>query len=452
MGRRLPLGLGILLVSACAPGGLPGLRGARVPELSGAAGPPAHVVLIDVAGLTAPLASPEPGGPRLLPMVAALGDAGVSAQEVEPAAPASSRPVAATLLTGRTPSRHGVAGEWWQEVPGGTHGIVARVPVPTEPTLLSVAAARGFGAGALAWPGARREGLRVFSPEAVLDAAAAAGGDADAPARDARLVDLACDAFAGDPPPRLLVLRLAQGAAAVRADGPASAAARAAWGRVDREVARLVRCLESAARIDRTAIFLAGDHALVDWHTTIEPNVALARAGLVTPQTPGPGIAAWSAVARSSGGSAFVYARSERDAMLARRALEEAAAQTPGFRVVPAEEMMRLGADPEAWFGLDAEPGFAFGIAAAGPLVHAAAGKGVGGYLASRPSPAFVAFGRGVRSRVRIPRLRQVDVAPTLARLLGLSVPGAEGGVLVGVLDPAASPPVNLTLEKIDDL
>ena len=49
----------------------------------------------------------------------------------------------------------------------------------------------------------------------------------------------------------------------------------------------------------------------------------------------------------------------------------------------------------------------------------------------------FVAWGRGLRERVQIPEMRQTDVAPTVAYLLGLALDtGAEGGrPLVGLLN-----------------
>jgi hypothetical protein len=52
--------------------------------------------------------------------------------------------------------------------------------------------------------------------------------------------------------------------------------------------------------------------------------------------------------------------------------------------------------------------------------------------------PACVLWGRGVRGGVTIPWLRQSDVAPTLARLLGASLEAENGRPLVGVLDVGA--------------
>jgi len=46
----------------------------------------------------------------------------------------------------------------------------------------------------------------------------------------------------------------------------------------------------------------------------------------------------------------------------------------------------------------------------------------------------FVAWGPGIARGLRIPVMELTDVAPTLAPLLGLSLDGVEGRVLVGVL------------------
>jgi hypothetical protein len=105
--------------------------------------------------------------------------------------------------------------------------------------------------------------------------------------------------------------------------------------------------------------------------------------------------------------------------------------------------MLRLGADPEAWFGLDAAAGFGFDDAARGPLIAPSAARGLSGRLEPEgvPSPAFLAFGRGFRRSVRVPEMSQLDVAPTLAAALGLVLEGAEGRALVGLL--AGAPAVS---------
>jgi hypothetical protein len=125
----------------------------------------------------------------------------------------------------------------------------------------------------------------------------------------------------------------------------------------------------------------------------------------------------------------------------AREVLQAEARASGVFRVLSADEMLRAGADPDAWFGLEAEPGYVFEDAASGPLLRAAAVRGAGGYVSPLPAlqPGFAAWGRGVRRGIRIPVMRQTDVAPTLARLLGVPLEGSEGRVLIGLLEVAPS-------------
>lgn len=109
----------------------------------------------------------------------------------------------------------------------------------------------------------------------------------------------------------------------------------------------------------------------------------------------------WNALARSNGGSAFVYARQEDDALLARRALEEAAGQTGAFHVVSAQEMLARGADPQAWFGIDAAPGWVFEDGAEGARLGPASQRAAGGYAPGEPRMAtgLVAWGPGCARR-----------------------------------------------------
>jgi hypothetical protein len=250
------------------------------------------------------------------------------------------------------------------------------------------------------------------------------------------LVEVACRLLSGSEPPHLLLLQLSQTALALASRGVEAAETRAAFAAADSGVARLLRCASERGRLERTVFAVVGDHGATALHTMVAPNVVLAAAGLLTPRQVGSDLVSWAAIVRSNGGSAFVYARRRENALLARTALEEAASQTGAFRVVSAEEMLRLGADPDAWFGLEAEPGFAFGDEARGLLLRPALLRGGWGYLPDRSEmdAGFVAWGPGLGRGLRIPEMRQTDVAPTLARLLGLSLEGVDGRVLIGVL------------------
>jgi predicted AlkP superfamily pyrophosphatase or phosphodiesterase len=268
----------------------------------------------------------------------------------------------------------------------------------------------------------------------------AASGRPGAP-RDSLLVDLFCNVVAAEPPPGLILLRLSQTEGVLRAHGPHSQRARDAFARVDADLGELLGCLDRAGSLESAAIVVVGDRALLPVHTAIRPNSVLAEAGLISLEASG-AIESWSAVVRSNGGSAFVYAREEGSAVDARSALRAEAERSGAYRIVPADEMIRRDADSEAWFGLEARPGFAFEDSSRAPLLRPATLRGAGGYLETRsdPGPAFVAYGRGVRRSLRIPEIDQLDVAPTIAKLRGLQLPGARGRTLVGVLHLPADP------------
>jgi hypothetical protein len=465
MSARLPTLAALLAAAALAcvgPGGAPAPT-IEVPALAGPAARPQHVVLVSLAGLGSDRYRRDGGAAPAMPALAALARAGVAADAVEGVTPASVYPAHATLVTGELPAGHGIVADRVLGPQGVRAAHYSHATRLRAPTLWQRSTEAGHSVAALAWPttvGAEiamrlpdlepvRGGetwLGVLADAAtpeVLALARASGGEAPAanspgPARDGVLVGIACSLLEAPKPPALLLLRLSQTEQPLLLHGPDSPEADAAFAHADGEIARLFSCLRRGPARDATALLVMGDRGIAPVYGVLAPNTALARAGLLTP-VPGieTSVTQWSAIARSNGGSAFVYAQKERDAVLARSALEKEAARGGCFRVVAAEELLRGGADPEAWFGLEGAPGFVFDDAGAGAFLVPAAIRGAGGYLPSRAAmdTGFVAWGRGLRTRVRIPRMQQADVAPTAARLLGIDLGEVSGRPLIGALD-----------------
>ncbi len=468
----------LLAASACAaPGSSPapapaggGRSAGGALQLPAPAPPPGArplvLVLVSVAGMEPSHYRGSGAARPWMPTVAALAAAGVSADAVEAVAPATKYPAHATLLTGRTPARHGITADLLI----GRNGVRAtrywHASHLKAETLWQLVANSRRGVASLGWPSTVGASIPILLPDvvptrrgqswleaagdattpAILEAAKSAGGtdpatDHAGPARDRVLVELACRLLSAPEPPVLLLLHLSQTEPAIVAHGPDSAETQASFAAADRDVARLLGCLDGAGHLASSAIAVVGDHGTAPVHTLIEPNAVLAHEGLLEASNGnGDGVRSWKALVRTNGGSAFVYAESDAAALQARGALEDAAFRTGVFRVVTARDMLAVGADPSAWFGLEAEPGFAFGNAPREPLLRAAAQRGVGGYLppSAEMSAGFVAWGRGLRSGIRIPKMRQTDVAPTLAPLLGVELPENEGRELVGVLSLSA--------------
>jgi hypothetical protein len=435
---------------------------------------PQRLVLVAIDGFTpeAYLSSSSRGlaapDRALAPSITRLAGSGVFAGAVETVVPAAVYPAHASLVTGRWPDAHGVASDRLlgdKGVRETGHWHASRL---SGPTLWTAAREQRIGVLSLGWPSTLGAAIELLVPDiepvrpgedwlASLSGATTPwllteliGIEREAdhegwptPAeRDAALVTLACKVAASSQAPGLWLLRLRQAGTVLEAAGPGSPAALSALSAADAEVGRLVGCLEDADLLESTALVVVGSRAVLPVHSRIRPNLALEQAGLVTrargDSAEETAIASWSAIARSNGGSAFVYATGESTAVLAKAALIEAAQRSGAFRVVSATELRSMGGDPLAWFGVEAEPGYLFADAVAGPLMSASPERGAGGYLTDPPGSGvgLVARGAGIRSQVQILRMRQIDVAPTVAVLMGLELDGTQGRPLVGMLAP----------------
>jgi hypothetical protein len=106
-----------------------------------------------------------------------------------------------------------------------------------------------------------------------------------------------------------------------------------------------------------------------------------------------------------------------------------------------------MGGFEGAAFALCASPGYMFGpppvaapAAAAGPastsVLQAGERRGTHGYCPDEPAmdAAFLAAGPGIRKLGAIPRIRMIDVAPTLAAILGVALPDTDGLAIAGIL------------------
>lgn len=421
---------------------------------------PERLVVVSVHALTPDRYLGSDGGPAM-PTVAALGAAGIAAEAVQAVFPPTSYPAHASLVTGLPPGRHGVAADRRLGPDGVEAERTDQAGAIAGTTLWKAVADAGGSVASLDWPTTGGAAIADLLPDLdaarrgaswpalmakgttprVADLAHRAGSDSPAswlpgPERDAVLASVACGLLTTDPPPRLLLLRLTQTEAALDRAPPGSPAVRQAFASADAQIGRVLECLRAKNRLATTAIAVVGDHGVLPVHTAIRPNRVLADVGLLVIEPNEQRLIRWDALARSNGGSAFVYAKTAELALDARRALEESASATGAFRVMSADEMLRDGADPQAWFGLEASPGYAFDDAFAGSVIAPAAQLAVGGYAPGQPRMAagFVAWGPGLRGPLRVPEMRQTDIAPTLARLLGVPLAGSEGRVLVGLL------------------
>ncbi len=201
--------------------------------------------------------------------------------------------------------------------------------------------------------------------------------------------------------------------------GPGSLAALGAMAFVDGCVAEVVEAVRQAGMTARTTFLIVSDHGFKGYTNEIRPNIALEANGLGK-----------SVYVLPEGGSGFVYlAPGSGPEVLAKA--KEALKTVDGIgEVIGQERFAALGLptperDPQMFqLLLTAKSGYSFSGAKGGPATAAVPQQsGSHGYLASDPDldAIFIASGFGVKPGMKLERVANIDVAPTIAKLLGVS-------------------------------
>jgi hypothetical protein len=207
--------------------------------------------------------------------------------------------------------------------------------------------------------------------------------------------------------------------------GPGTLAATSAVAFLDSCVARIVDAVREAGMMDRTTFLIVSDHGFKRFTKQVRPAVALAAAGLGS-----------KVFAMSEGGSAFVFFDMAQAAELRPRITAALSAVEGIDRIVGPEGFAALGLpppdrDPQMFqLLLTAKDGFDFSDSKGGPVTAAVPQQGGShGYLAADPDmdAVFIAAGYGVKSGANPARVENIDLAPTIAELLGVALPSARG-------------------------
>ena len=197
--------------------------------------------------------------------------------------------------------------------------------------------------------------------------------------------------------------------------------------------------IDAALANDPAALVaIVSDHGFIATHSAVNLRTRFIDAGLIQlveplPAHAPPAIAAWDAQVWPGAAVAAIVLRDRADA----RARGRVAALLADLhaddrngiaRVIAAPELAATGGFPEADFLVEFAPGFYAGAALRGDLVVPATSRGTHGYLPERPEmhAAFFVKGRGVAARKNLGVVDMRQIAPTLARALGveLKTPG----------------------------
>ncbi|MEO6739068.1 MAG: ectonucleotide pyrophosphatase/phosphodiesterase [Chthoniobacteraceae bacterium] len=242
--------------------------------------------------------------------------------------------------------------------------------------------------------------------------------------------------------PNLLLFHLLTTDAVNHANGPGSIASYAAYAYADRLIGDLLDSVAHAGLRDRATIVVVTDHGFKKVQKATHPNVALSDAGLI--RVKDGKTTSCDAYAMSQGGLAFVYLtdRTRRAELLPK--LKTLCAGIEGVKeVVDGNDGPMLGMPTPAEnqgmgdLVLFAKDGYAFKEGVTGALVDESKGYlGTHGYPNTDPEldGIFLASGYGIKPGVKLDRVRNLDVAPTVAELLGVPLPDVDGKVLSEIL------------------
>jgi predicted AlkP superfamily pyrophosphatase or phosphodiesterase len=405
-----------------------------------------------------------------LPTLRRLAERGVVAPRMETVYPSTTWPTHASLMTGVSPARHGVVGNYILNRARGRVEDLTGDPIYDAPRLLraptvyDLAHAAGLRTAAIDWPATRQCPsldwcLPFFKDQAVFETETPAavweelgrlgfprdrqGEWAQLPRRflkDAMVADLAAHVARQHRPDLLLVHFLCTDSLQ-HLHGPRSPEAYWAIEYVDGLIGRFLATLPAGELEERTDLFVVSDHGFLAVDREVRPNVRLRQLRLLRVDAQGRLEGEARFVTNHGAGYLYLMGGDRRA-----RAHELAAALSDLEGVAHAwtgDEYAGLGLPSPAEnplvgdVVLEAAPGWSFGDEARGDdLVAPPRYRGNHGYLPAHPDNGafFLAAGPGLVRGRRLPAVRSRDVAPTLAHLLGLRMQGVEGRLLEGAI------------------
>ena len=351
-----------------------------------------------------------------LPNLARLEREGLRAGRLVPVYPSNTFPGHVSLATGTYPDVHGIIDNRFYDPERGRYSYSPDADwIEAEP--LWIAAERqGVPAATYFWVGSESD----WRGQGTRYRIAPFDGDRPTSAKVDQLLEWL--ALPPEERPRLIMSYWGGADGAGHDHGPDSDAVADALEADDAQLGRLLAGMDALGLWDRTTLILVSDHGMTSWSRHLDLAGVLADAGIEA-------TVVGSAVAQ-------VYLEDPADAAAALAAasvLEPARA----FRREDVPSEWRL-AHPRRSGDLVVvtEPPYSFtrpgGLSSWMAKLYFAVGGDFGGhgYDPSLPDMAgvFFAMGRGVPRDLVVPEVHQVDVAPTVARLLGIEPPRQSEG------------------------
>ncbi len=418
------------------------------------------LVMISVDGLRPDYVTAADAHGVKLPSLRKFLEEGMFADGVTGVVPKVTYPSHTTLVTGVWPAKHGIwANTTFDPLQKNYQGWYWYAEDIRVPTLWDAARQAGRSTGSLQWPvtvGANitwniPELWRAGTPEdaKLIHAVATKGLLEEAevdigPYRGGIDASVEGDEVRGrytvwileKKHPGLLTLHLTALDHIQHETGPWSEETMAILERLDAVIGKVREAAERGAP-GHALVAVVSDHGFVNYDQQLNLFSTFREANLFSTNEKG-GITDWKAMPWETGGSAAIVLKNPQDTATleqVRDLLAKLAADPANgiARVLDAEELHKRGGYPDASFFVSLKPGWRTGASLTGPVVTKVKPGGTHGQLPDLPEmrAALFVVGPGVPAGKDLGLIDMRDVAPTLAKGAGLSLPTADGKSLL---------------------
>ena len=233
--------------------------------------------------------------------------------------------------------------------------------------------------------------------------------------------------------PNLLLLHLLTLDDANHEYGPMTNASLTAIAFLDAKVKQIVDAIQRAGLSNDAALIVVSDHGFRTYRSKIRPNALLRQKGLLSGSSDMPKNDAW---VMPEGGTAMVYVTNPSRRTEVVPELRAIFSGAEGISAVyGAEAFGKLGiplpkqSDQAPDLVLAADAGYMFSSESEGEFITQQSVAGTHGYLNTdaQMQAIFIAAGADIPKGVQLGNISNLDVAPTVAALLGIEMKGAKG-------------------------
>jgi predicted AlkP superfamily pyrophosphatase or phosphodiesterase len=400
-----------------------GSKALRKPPIS------SHVILITINGLRADFVMGEESRLLKIPTIQSLRARGAYAVGIESVFPTQTVPAHASMITGSPPADHGVTSDYSFDPENASQSKEPRASareIKAE-TVFDLARRANMVTASAGFPLTADAAFDFFQPDTSEDVVKAVAA--------AEIIEKRC--------PNLLLINFTSFDAAQRRYGLLSSVSLKAIETIDYLVKKIIDAAENARMIEDATFILVSDSGASKVEKEFNPNVLLAKKKWLVADGQGR-IKSWRAVAQSFGGSAAIFVKDPKDEEFIREVEKFFTEQaekpdSPIWRVITMREATKLGADPRAALYLDAAPYYVMTAKTTGSAITGlskGADRTARGYAPSRVEmrALFIIAGKGIKPGAETPYARLIDIAPTVAGLLGLEMKTARGRVISEVI------------------